>query len=161
MSPDGSALRAKRSVSVPGAPPINGERVTEVAIALWCDDWGVMAVNGKVILQAGFQKPEAARMFVKSGDVITIEMTNNGGPMQLGFESFAGKQKFLTAQEFSYTHKPEKDWKTIPKFELGYRRPLWQVKRGMIIGDVENPTIALRQKEDEKYQKLYFKYVIR
>lgn len=162
VSLDGNNARGKRKNSANDfKPDFTAIRVNEVTVNLWCDDSGALFVNGKKAMEASFKKAETGRIFVKSGDVITIEMGNKVGPMQLGLECFNGKQKILTASELFYTHKPEKGWNTQQKFEFGYRRPLTEAKRGMTLGEVENPTIAIRQREDEKYQTLYFKYVVR
>lgn len=160
VSPDGKSLRGTKKIKSPPSEVVTASRVEEVSVTLWCDDWGVLFVNGRKAMEAGI-KAESGRIFVKSGDVVTIELTNTRGLMQLGLECFNGKDRILTAGEMFYTHKPEKGWNTNQKFEFGYRRPLTEVKRGMTMGEVENPTVAIRQREDEKYQKLYFKYVIR
>jgi len=158
VSPDGSVMRGNKKS---GDDPISGQRVKEIRVFMWANDLGTLWVNGEKMMSAGIRKTEEGRIYVRPGDVITINLANRSGVMQLGFEAFNGSDKFLSVGDFHYTEAPEIDWQKNSKFELGYRSPLMQAKRDFVIGPVKNPIIASPQKQDEKFKKIHLKHVVR
>jgi hypothetical protein len=158
VAPGGSALRGTRKVQ---GDRNTATRVDELKVFMWGNDIATLWVNGIHVLSAGLKNVKEGRIFVKSGDVITINLANKTGVMQLGFEAFNGVDKVLSAGELYYTEVPEIDWQTTPRMAMGYRRPLAQMKRNFVIGPVKDPMIASPQKRDEKYKKLHFKYVVK
>lgn len=158
ISPDGSTMRGKRKT---GEDPITAKRVEELKVFLWANDLASVSVNGTQIMSAGIKKVEEGYLWIRSGDVITVNLANKGGVMELGFEAFKGTKKFLTAGELYYTEAPEIDWQKTPKLAMGYRRPLAPAKRGFVIGPVKDAAVAIPQKQDENYRKLHFKYVVK
>jgi hypothetical protein len=156
IAPDGSALRGKNKTG----DAITGDRVKELSVQMWCYDFGTVWVNGNPAMSGKYPNVESGRIFVRSGDVVTAEVSNKGGVLEFGFEAFNGNKPTLSAKDFSYSKAPDPDWKTNPNM-FGFRSPLEKMKREFPLGSVANPIFATPQKEDEGFKKIHFKCVIR
>lgn len=141
--------------------PVSASKVDRYTIALWCNDYGVLRVNGQTVINANkFPKTYEGTTFLRAGDVVTVALTNRTGELAMILEMPKNGQRSISATDFKYTLKPAKDWSTSDVL-FGYVAPLKETAREMTVGDTTGPVKILPQKQDEKAKTIYLKYVVR
>lgn len=116
-------------------------------------------MNGAPHLKANYPRVSSEIIPVKKGDVISIELTNRKGDTELVLVAFRDNQPVLDISKFKYVSAADPDWKTNPDL-TGYKVPLLKPRKNFAMGNVKEPPTAQPLKEDAKFKKHFFKYVV-
>ena len=154
MAKDSSMLR----ISNPDGERLTANRVEEYMAYLMCNDEGGLDLNGtRMIGTPKKGKPET--LFVRSGDVITFTVARKKGNAAFALEIFNGNKSVISAKDFVYHTAPDPGWQTN-KDTTGFRPVDTEKMRGMSLGNVVAPLAADAKGADEKFDRLFFKYVV-
>lgn len=154
LAKDLSAMRATDSKGVKTV----SLRVEELTTYLRTDDIGGLAVNGKRLISAPTdEKPQ--RIFVRKGDVLAITLARRQGDLRFALEIFRGNSSVVSAKDFVYSTAPNPDWEKT-KDIAGYREVGTDKLRDVAMGNVNAPLAATAKGGDERFDRIYFKYVM-
>jgi len=154
LAADASMIRA----TSPEGEKITGLRVRDLTAYLMCNDQGGLDVNGvRMIGTPKKGKPEPLPL--RSGDVLTLSVERNKGGIAFALEVFEGNTSVITAKDFVYSPAPPPDWQKT-KDITGFR-PVDTMKiRDLALGNITGPLAATPKGADEKFNRLFFKYVV-
>lgn len=154
MSNDGTMLRS----TSPEGEKTTSQRLDELTVYMMCNDEGGVDVNG--VREFGTPvRGGTKRLLVRSGDVITLTLAKRKGSIAFAVEMFRGNASVISAKDFSYSTAPNPDWKTSKKMD-GFTAVTTVKMREMSLGNITAPLAATVKGTDEKFNRLFFKYVV-
>lgn len=146
-----SAAVAQAAKSSPG--------IEHLAYVL-CDDHGWVFLNGKAVLETSKVAPYKLPIVLRKGDVLGVVVADKqkGKAGQFAIQILLDNKVVAIAKDFSYSVAPDPDWKTTTDF-FGWRRPAMRTMKTPL-GNEASPQSGWAQPQDEKYERVYFKYII-
>ncbi|WAC21475.1 hypothetical protein OVA24_08755 [Luteolibacter sp. SL250] len=136
----------------------NAHRTDELVTYIRTDDEGMLHVNGTPMIPLP-KDGKATRVFIRSGDIITVELKKRGPAARFALEIFRDNRSIISAKDFVYTSAPDPDWKVTANTN-GYRPVDTSKLRDFALGNVISPLAATPKGSDEKFSRLFFKYIV-
>ena len=154
MAKDASMLR----VSNPEGEKFTCQRLEEHTAYLQCNDAGGLEINGVRMIHTP-KKGNPEPLQIRSGDIITLSIAKRKGDAAFALEIFRGNDSVISAKDFVFHTAPPPDWQKTK--DLTGFRPVDTVKmRELTLGNVTAPLAATAKGAEERFNKLYFKYVV-
>jgi len=154
LAKDGSTIR----VTTSKGDKVLAVPVESMTVCLISDDLGGLSVNGvRVVEVPGEGKGKLVP--IGSGDILTVTLQRRAGDVRFGLEIFRGNQSIISAKDFVYSTAPDPDWEKTTGTS-GFRPVDTVTLRGTALGNVTSPLAAKTKGSDEKFDRVYFKYVV-
>ena len=135
--------------------------VQEFTLFMFADDWATVRVNGNEVLFAAFPETKNTKVNLRKGDIITISVEDRQGGKGGALRAylFQGNSAVVTSADFRYQEAPDRSWMTTPSM-FGFKSP--QVKKigNAVLENVKNVEEVWAQPQDQKFARLFFKYVM-
>lgn len=133
-------------------------RTDELTTYIRTNDSGMVYVNGTPMIPLP-KDGGAKRLFIRSGDIVTVELKKKSALLRFAMEVFRDNRSIISAKDFLYTSAPDPDWKTTTNTS-GYRPVDTSKLRDRALGNITAPLAATPKGADEKFDRLYFKYIV-
>jgi len=154
LARDASAIRTTNQTG----EKKTAHRTDELTTYIRTNDRGMVYVNGTAMIPLP-KDGGAQRLFIRSGDIVTVELKKRDPLIRFALEVFRGNSSIISAKDFLYTSAPDPDWKTTTSTS-GYRPVDTSKLRDQALGNISAPLAATPKGSDEKFDRLYFKYVV-